>query len=126
MRIVRFYLDDGILCGDVNVVAEALALIQSEGRRLGLELKLSKCELALISGELSHDLSGLFPREVLRDEDGEDRVLRDGNFEFLGAPIGSDEFCAASTRARVAEAAKTIKAICKHNDPQIGLRLQFL
>ena len=37
--LTLFYLDDGILCGDVGVVAEALKAVQIEGRRLGLELK---------------------------------------------------------------------------------------
>ena len=38
--LVLFYLDDGILCGDVHVVAEALQMIQREGQLLGLQLKL--------------------------------------------------------------------------------------
>jgi hypothetical protein len=121
--LTLFYLDDGILCGDVGVVAEALKAVQIEGRRLGLELKLSKCELILVSGEPSVDLNSLFPRDILYDHHGQDRVVRDGNFEFLGAPIGNDEFCASSTKQRVVEASKTISAICKHTDPQIGLRL---
>ena len=118
-----FYLDDGILCGDICVVAEALQAVQTEGLRLGLELKLSKCELVLVSGEVSADLGALFPRDVLVDRHGRDRVVRDGNFEFLGARIGNDEHCAKVTKERVTEAAKTITAISKHSDPQIGQRL---
>ena len=105
------------------MVAEALKLVQEEGERLGLKLKLSKCELILTTGEPSAGLSALFPQDLLFDERGQDRVLRDGNFEFLGAPIGSADFCAKITEQRVEEAATTITAICTHGDPQIGLRL---
>ena len=121
--LALFYLDDGILCGDVHVVAEALQMIQREGQLLGLQLKLSKCELILVPGEPSADIESIFPREVLWDEQGIDRVIRDSNFEFLGAPVGSAEHCATVTQQRVSDAAKTISAICTHTDPQIGMRL---
>ena len=122
--LTLFYLDDGIICGDVHAVAEALRLVQAECGRLGLSLKLSKCELILASGATSVDLGQLFPRDVLVDPvTGRDRVVRDGNFEFLGAPIGSDTFCAKVTKERVNEAATALEAICKHQDTQIGVRL---
>ena len=62
--LVLFYLDDGILCGDVHVVAEALQMTQREGQLLGLQLKSSNCELILASGEPSANIESLFPREV--------------------------------------------------------------
>jgi hypothetical protein len=80
--LTLFYLDDGTLSGDVGAVAEALRAIQTEGRRLGLELKLSKCELVLVSGEITVALDTLCPHDVLNDRQGRDRVLRDGRLEF--------------------------------------------
>ena len=63
--LVLFYLDDGILCGDVYVVAEDLQMIQREGQLLGLELKLSKCKLILASGEPSADIESFIPSRGL-------------------------------------------------------------
>ena len=51
------------------------------------------------------------------------RVAWDGNFEFLGAPIGSAEYCGAFTSERVAQAKVTLDAVAKLTDPQVGLRL---
>ena len=93
--LVLFYLDDGILCGSAPTVAAGLNWVIEQASALGLKLKLSKCELILAAGESSSDLSSLFPRELLVDERGRDRVIREGGFEFLGAPIGSTDFCEA-------------------------------
>ena len=90
---------------------------------MGLELKLSKCEVIFVSSSSSADLGSLFLHRILHDQHGRDRVARDGSFEFLGAPIGNDDFCANVTSQRVAEAAKTIAAIGKHTDLHIGLRI---
>ena len=37
-----FYLDDGVIAGDLEVVAAALRLVEQRGRELGLKLKVSK------------------------------------------------------------------------------------
>ena len=50
-------------------------------------------------------------------------MIRDGNFEFLGAPVGSAAFCTGAARDRVHKAKPLLEAISSHRDPQIGLRL---
>ena len=101
LDLVVFYLDDGVLCGSVEAVSEALALLHAEAGALGLQLNLGKCELVVPSGELPANLDSLFPQALLVDPGtGASRVLSDGNFEILGAPVGSPEHCAAHTSAR--------------------------
>ena len=99
--LVLFYLDDGILCGDVDTVAAGLQRIIDQSARLGLKLNSSKCELILPAGHCSSDLHAKFPSALLLDNDGKDWVIRDMGFEFLGAPIGTADFCEryASERA---------------------------
>ena len=118
-----FYLDDGILCGDITTVAAGLRLVSERASTLGLKLKLSKCELILTAGHSSADLATLFPQELLVDELGNDRVVRGGGFEFLGAPIGTNEFCHQHANDRVTKATKLLEAIGNLPDPQVGLRL---
>ena len=64
-----------------------------------------------------------FPRALLLNENGEDRVIRDGNFEFLGAPVGSPQYMSEEIRKRAAKASSLASEIAKLNDPQVGLRL---
>ena len=64
-----------------------------------------------------------FPRALLLNEHGEDRVIRDGNFEFLGAPVGSPQYMSEEIRKRAAKASSLASEIAKLNDPQVGLRL---
>ena len=84
-----FYLDDGILAGDVVAVSEALQLLQRACPELGLTLQLSKSELVVLTNQAGHDLHNHFPRELLVDDQGNSRVFT-RNFEFLDSPIGSN------------------------------------
>ena len=111
-----FYLDDGIICGSADTVSEALKLIVDESSRLGLKLKISKCELLVPAGQTSKDLSALFPRGLLVDPDGRDQVIWSGGFEFLGAPVGKRAFSESHTAERVQQAKKLLAAISELPD----------
>ena len=77
---------------------------------MGLELKLSKCEIIVPAGRAATTakLYELFPRPLLVNaETGADRINWTGNFEFLGAPFGSSTFRAAHTKERVQNSVKT-------------------
>lgn len=121
--ITLFYLDDGILCGNVQTVAASLRFITEEAASLGLRPKLSKSELILPAGSSSATLTSLFPRDLLFDDKGQDKVIRLGNFEFLGAPIGDSAFCEQHASERVDKARKLLTAISTLPEPQVGLRL---
>ena len=49
-----WYLDDGILCGTVSCLKEALTLLQQHLPAQGLELNLAKCKL-FGPGAFTHD-----------------------------------------------------------------------
>jgi hypothetical protein len=123
LDLSTFYLDDGFLAGDVQVVAAALALVESEGAVLGLELKMGKCELVLPAGSSSSRIEDLFPSALLTDPDtGKNRVLTDG-FELLGAAVGGDAFCEEYASEKAAKAKVLLEQLPKLEDPQVALRL---
>ena len=124
LDLTLFYLDDGLLCGSAAAVAAALRVLEAEGAQIGLQLKMGKCELVVPSGRLSHDARRRFPPGLLTDPaTGTDRVGLDGNFEFLGAPVGSPQYCAAFVQRKVDAAAASLQALGELQDPQVGLRL---
>ena len=118
-----FYLDDGVLAGDPLAVAEALKTLIEECPALGLTLELSKSELVVMNDEVSQDLHRLFPRDLLIDQEtGECRVRR-RNFELLGAPFGSSEFCGQDANERINKALPLLRKLENMPDPQVGTRL---
>ena len=60
------------------------------GRRNASLLWRDKCELILTAGATSTVDVGLYPPDF--------KVIRDGNFELLGGPIGSPAFCNQHTQ----------------------------
>lgn len=121
LDIAMFYLDDGVVAGDVAAVGAALKHIERRAAGIGLRLNLSKCEVVVPGPATAADLSAALPSPVLWGECGGERVLH--NFEFLGAAIGADDFVAAHTEQRVSKAAALLDAIAELEDPQVALRL---
>ena len=109
-----FYLDDGVLAGDVPAVAAALAQTQRRAAELGLRLNLRKCEVVATGDIAVGDLVGHLPDALLRRTDGSSRLLR--NFEFLGAPIGDLASTAAHISSRVAGAQALLDAVGELED----------
>ncbi|CAE7804962.1 unnamed protein product, partial [Symbiodinium microadriaticum] len=66
LDLAVFFLDDGVLAGDVAAVAAALAHVQQRGESLGLQLNLSKCETITAGSTTAADLHPHFPSELLR------------------------------------------------------------
>jgi len=109
------YLDDCCLAGKAEDVAAAFSSLQAHARAIGLEFSLDKCELIPTAGaNSSADLSS-FPQEM--------KVKLDQNFELLGGPIGSAEYCNAHTTERVEKATKLLSALGELPDPQVALKL---
>lgn len=116
-----FYLDDGVVAGDLPAVGAALAHVQQRAAAVGLGLNLSKCEVVVPGNVTPADLSTALPAALLWGDGGVGRVLR--NFEFLGAAIGNDAFVAQHTATRVAKTTALLEAIAELEDPQVALRL---
>ena len=51
------------------------------------------------------------------------KVIRDGNFELLGGPVGTREFCNDHTQSRVTKACRVLEALGDLPDPQVALQL---
>ena len=118
LDLAFFYLDDGVIAGDVRAVVRALQLVQRRAPALGLRLNLSKCEV-VGAGLLSESaVSQLLPLELLQ---GASRFQR--SLDLLGAAIGDDAFVSAHTNARVEAAAPLLDALAQLEDAQVGLRL---
>ena len=94
--MVFSYLDDTCLAGDQRAVATAFADLKAASASIGLELNMAKCELIPAAGLHSNVDMSLFPSDVAFKPEGE--------FELLGGPIGSPEFCNDHTQDRVTKA----------------------
>ena len=121
LDLCMFYLDDGLLAGDVDKVAAALAHVQQHSARLGLSLNLAKSEVAAVGRTLGSAVVGRLPNELVLSPAGANRVVRD--FDFLGAGIGSADHVEAHALARVQQASALLDAIAVLPDPQVALRL---
>jgi hypothetical protein len=104
LELVYSYLDDLCLAGEASAVSNAVERLRRRCNDVGLQLSTGaahfkdKCELILVAGAASTVDVAAFPSDF--------KVVRDGNFELLGAPIGSPEFCNKHTRERVGKAAR--------------------
>ncbi len=81
---------------------------------IGLKLNTDKCELIPMAGPQAHIINH-FPGDMI--------VRGDGNFELLGGPIGTPEFCNNHTQERVDKACKLLKELGELPDPQVALLL---
>jgi hypothetical protein len=111
-------------------VSGALNTLTQRAAALGLSLNLGKCELITTTNTTPDGLDHLFPEALLKDTKptsptyGHSRVLLNGEFEILGAPVGSHTFCAAHTNDRVNKVLPALTALSELDDPQVALRLQ--
>ena len=127
LELVYSYLDDLCLAGDALAVVSALNTLKARCADVGLTLSTGlmdeagnviskdKCELILTGGAASAVDVTHFPSDF--------KVVRDGNFELLGGPVGSPEFCNAHTQARVTKALGVLTALGEVPDPQVALKL---
>ena len=73
---------------------------------------------------LSDSSRSLFPERLLFDpRTQQSRVSLNGNFDILGAPVGSADHCAQHTRDRVEKSKSVLEGIASLHDPQVALRL---
>ena len=116
-----FFLDDGVIAGDVAAVQQALQEVERRGATIGLRLNLAKCEVVGVGRLDASTLSNRLPPELLRTPDGASRLQ--WNFELLGAAVGDVAFSAVNTLERVDKAAPLLEALGELEDAQVALRL---
>ena len=97
LELVFSYLDDLCLAGDGLAVSNAVDTLKTRCNDIGLKLSTGltdeagkvlskdKCELILTSCASSTVDVTRLPSDF--------KIVRDGNFELLGGPVGSPQFC---------------------------------
>jgi hypothetical protein len=114
LDIVAFYLDDGVIAGDVEAVRSFCAAFEQVAASVGLRLSVGKCEAVPAAGAATSISPDLFPGW---------RWLPGGGIKLLGAPIGSAAFCAELTAKRVAKAEELLSTLCTYSHTQGALLL---
>ena len=121
LELAFAYLDDLCLAGEAPAVVTALNTLKARCASFGLRLSTGladsrdKCELVLTGGPASSvDVSAFL---------ADFKVVRDGNFDLLGGPIGSPEYCNSHTQSRVNKALQVLSALGEVPDPQVALKL---
>ena len=109
-----FYLDDGVVAGTGPAVELFCQALATELADIGLTMSLPKCQLIPAAGD-----SCTIPRSMF----SEFEWVSDGDFEILGAPVGSAEYCTAHTRARGRKAKSLLAAVGQLPHSQGGLLL---
>ena len=106
-----FYLDDGVIIGDIADVYQVFQLIQQNGPALGLHLNVKKNEIwwPCRSGE------DPFPADV-------DRVDNAG-VKLHGAPIGTRDFTTEFVKKKLNALDEVSKALREVNDAQVEFGL---
>ena len=103
-----WYIDDGIIGGDADVIARLLPDLTTSLTAAGLYLNPSKCELVSFGGRLEPDP---FPPEFKRLVD---------NFDIVGTPVGSDSFVADYVERKALKKLREVAAlVALIPDPQI-------
>ena len=115
LELVYSFHDDLILAGEQNEVAGAFHFLKDAASQIGLTFNPTKCEIIPAAGRQATLNKGLFPADVT--------FLEDCNFELLGGPIGSAEYCNLHTQGRVDKAIEPLSALGELPDPQVALML---
>ena len=106
-----WYLDDGALAGPGSAVLRALEVLGAEAKPNGLILNPSKCELFSPNTDTFQPFDSSIPTSTTP------------NFEILGAPIGSPEFCGEYIEAKRKQACSLLHLLPQLCDPQVSILL---
>eukprot|EP00731_Ephydatia_muelleri_P017790 Em0010g888a len=106
-----WYLDDGALAGPGSAVLRALEVLGADGKPNGLILNPSKCELFSPNTDTFQPFDSSIPTSTTP------------NFEILGAPIGSPEFCGEYIEAKRKQACSLLHLLPQLCDPQVSILL---
>lgn len=82
-----WYLDDGSICDDPDIVFNDFNTILNESKKLGLEINPSKCELFFLSGKIDEEIVSKF--NIICPEIC---VTTKEDLNLLGAPIFEEGF----------------------------------
>ena len=127
-----WYLDDGTIMGSPKEVARGYQLVAQKCAKWGLSVNAGKCEvIALARQELDALRRAGLPMGVADDgretQDAQPgtcfRRIPGGDFELLGAPIGSKAHCEEWMRLKVQEFFPLLRALKGMQDSQVAASL---
>ena len=127
-----WYLDDGTIMGSPEEVARGYQLVAQKCAKWGLSVNAGKCEVIALARQGLDALrrAGL-PMGVADDgretQDAQPgtcfRRIPGGDFELLGAPIGSKAHCEEWMRLKVQEFFPLLRALKAMQDSQVAASL---
>lgn len=112
LRLNLWYLDDGVISGDIDSLHQAMNLIESSGPSRGLHLNRSKCLLSLPQ-DLALPTNPL-PPEIPTSTSG---------FTLLGSPIGPSSFVHSSLSNTISKLKQTLSLLPSLSDAQMETTL---
>ena len=101
-----WYLDDGALAEPIDA---ALSILQANSNTSGLHINLSKCQL------FSHQELSMFPSDI--------PCSACPQFELLGDPIGSAEYCAQYIESKRKDAFLLLSLLPQLSNPQVAVTI---
>jgi hypothetical protein len=119
----KWYMDDGGIIGDVEMLEEAWDILKTMGPPLGMVLNPAKCEWSW----LDESCDAPCPIKVLADDgslahaDLQVRMVPTSNIEMLGVPLGSAEFNRAYVKDSLMNKGKVLEVLIEFNDIQSAL-----
>jgi len=117
----KWYMDDGGIVGDVELLKKAWEIIKTRGPALGLHLNPAKCEFSWLNA--SCQLPCPIRLEGAKEEDQVKLVPTD-EIQMLGVPLGSDTFTAAYVDKKLFNRLHTtINQLVEFEDTQSALFL---
>ena len=111
----QWFADDGFTIGDVATSLKALATVQRVAPTVGLQLKLSKCEVAFLGNEGREEALAQFPPELKR--------CPGADMEYMGGALGGDAFITQRVEGICDKVDATLEVLGSFDDAQVELAL---
>jgi hypothetical protein len=122
----KWYMDDGGIIGDVELLKKVWELLQSRGPELGLHLNPSKCEWLWLDPQCTD------PCPIRLDgvsEENQVKLIPHSQIQMLGVPLGNDVFVSEFVEAKLlGRLSKTVERLVEFEDTQAAtylLRVSF-
>ena len=117
----KWYMDDGGIVGDVELLTKVWDLLKSKGPALGLHLNPSKCEWSWL------DASCDKPCPIVLDDANADtqiKLIPTAEIQMLGVPLGSFEFADEFVKKKLlGRLDDTMQKLVEFEDSQAALFL---
>ena len=122
----KWYMDDGVIVGDVELLKKVWDLLQSRGPELGLHLNPAKCEWSWLDPDCNA------PCPIRLDgvaEADQVKLVPHSEIQMLGVPLGNDSFVSGFVEKKLlGRLLDTVNRLVEFEDTQAAtylLRVSF-